>query len=535
MIKYYCGVPEECTEEGARVFNRELEKLGINLVFMHVECIMQTTLEKSVEDIMDAEATHPTSNNFPLQPNCFYSFTPLEGTPTPARHPIVRVLTARPKKGYKGPNVAFLNCSLPQEKDYKDLPFEVFKDITFLDESTRKEVGWYNSKANILWMADVFHYIDNAKNIISSIVDNVVEYTRYGRLPEVLTIGADPEFEVVDSNDHFIEAHTLFGEGGSQTEIGYDGHSPTGELRPKPDKSPLGLTRNIKRLIRKLNGMRVMGDNAVWVGGGVNVTTGGHIHFGMRGTTPELKELLYDMVAEPILVFQTDRRRNTEGTNWQKGQSGNMRDQPHGCEWRPLPSFIVNERTTAAVLSTTYAIAKSWKFHNYALTTRPITVEDYRKIPLYSAYKDQIETFIKLFVTKEEKVVLSKKDIFSEWQLEKIQKKYTVDILSQADWIQNYFTPLNAKLKKPVKIEIRFSGDCITTFGIKAKDIEDLKAFAEMHFLPAVVVTEKLPKGQGRPVICLPSSWYHMTGREKFCEDFKTVLKNVILTLGGLR
>jgi hypothetical protein len=534
MVRYYCGVPEECTEEQAQHFTKILEKLGINIVFMHAECMLQTTLEKSVADVEEAERTHPTGSNFPLQPNCFYSYTPLEGTPSSTRHPIVKLLESHPKKARKSSPV-FLSCTLPQERDYKDLPIEVFKDVTFVDEASRKEVGWYNKRTNIIWMSDIFHFFDNAKNLIPTIVDSIIEYNRYGRLPEVLTVGADPEFEVVTHDDNFVEAHTLFGENGCQpqTEIGYDGHSSTGELRPLPHRSPLGLTRNIKRLIRRLNGMRIMGDNKVWVGGGINVTTGGHIHFGMRGATQELKDLMYDMVAEPVLAFQSERRRTGEQSNWARGQSGNLRDQPHGCEWRPLPSFIVNEEITAAVLSTTYAIVKSWKYRDYKNLTRPITIEHYYKIPLYNAYKEQIDTFIRLFVKKEEKVVLNQKDIFSEWQVERIKKDYTVDIISQAGWLQNYFTPLNAKLKKHVKIEIRFSGDCIATFGIKGKDLEVLKRFADTHFLPEISVSEKLPKNQNRPVICLPGSWYHMTGQSKFCEDFKVVLKNIILVLGG--
>jgi len=532
MIKYYCGIPEECTEEQAQQFNRTLERIGIKMVFMHAECMLQTTLEKEPEEIAEAEATHPTANNFPLQPNCFYSYMPLDGTPNPSRHPVVKLLMASPTKVMKK-NGVFLNCTLPQEKDYKDLPVEVFKDVIFMDEASRKEVGWYNKRANIVWMSDIFHFLDNSKNLIPAITDSIIEYNRYGRLPEVLTIGADPEFEIIGEGNTFVEAHSLFGDNGCSQEIGYDGHSSTGEIRPKPDRSPLGLTRNIKRLIRKMNGRRVMGDNQAWVGGGIHVTTGGHIHFGMKGADQTLKDLLYDMVAEYVLAFQTDRRRQGEQCNWAKGQTGNMREQPHGCEWRPLPSFIVNEEITACVLSTTYAIAKSWKYHNYKNTTRPITEDMYRQIPLYSAYKDQIETFIKLFVKKEKEVVLHQKDIFSEWKVERIKKNYTVDILSQADWLQNYFTPLNAKLKKNVKIEIRFNGDAITTFGIKAKDLDELKEFANKHYLPEIQVTEKLPKGQTRPVVCLPGAWYHMTGKPQFCNDFKGVLKSLILTLGG--
>ena len=529
MIRAFCGVPQECTEEQAQKFNTILEKIGIKMVFMHSECCLSTTLEKSAEEIDALEARHPASNNLPLQPNCFYSYMPLDGTPNPTRHPIIKLLEEKPKKGKS--HTIFLNCSLPQEKDYKDLPITVYKDLTFVDEVSRKEVGWYNKKTNIIWMSDTFHFLENTAARLPIIVNAIQEYRRYGKVQEVLTIGADPEFEIINDNDEFVEASYLFGE--MNDEIGFDGHSATGELRPKPDRSPLGLTRNIKRLVRRLNSMQCMSGSKVWVGGGVNVTTGGHIHFGMKGLNEEAKNILYDLVAEPVLAFQSTIRKKNETGNWARGSGGNLRDQPHGCEWRPLPSFIVSEAITAAVLSTAYAIVKSWKFYNYMRKTGTAVKEDFYKIPLYGAYKTQIDTFIKYFITKEEKVVFLKKDIFKEWDVKRIQKDYTVDIFTQAVWLSNYFTPVNVKLKHPVKLEIRFNGDTISTFGMDKAILSELVQFSYDHYLPGIVVNEKLPKGQSKYLICLPQMWYHMTGKTKFCEDFKRILKNIILRLGG--
>jgi len=276
-----------------------------------------------------------------------------------------------------------------------------------------------------------------------------------------------------------------------------------------------------------------MNGSKVWVGGGVNVTTGGHIHFGMKGLNEEAKNILYDLVAEPVLAFQSAMRKKNEQRNWLRGADDNLRDQPHGCEWRPLPSFIVSESITAAVLSTAYAIVKSWKFHGYTRKTGMVTKEDFYKIPLYGAYKTQIDEFISYFITKAEKVSLYKKDIFKEWNVGGFHKTYTVDIFTQATWLSNYFTPVNAKLKKSVKLEIRFNGDLISTFGISSTYLSDLGKFSDDHFLPEMVINEKLPKGQSRYLICLPVMWYHMTGKTKFCEDFKEILKGIILKLGG--
>uniref|UniRef100_A0A6M3IRB3 Putative phiEco32-like COOH.NH2 ligase-type 2 n=1 Tax=viral metagenome TaxID=1070528 RepID=A0A6M3IRB3_9ZZZZ len=531
MIRAFCGVPTECTEEQVRKFNALLSKINIKIVFMHSECCLSTVIERTAEEIDSLEAANPTGNNLPLQPNCFYSYMPLEGTPSPIRHPIVKILESKSLKRAITQTV-FLNCALPQERDYKDLPIDVYKDIVFKDETTQKEVGWYNLRANIVWMSDIFHFLDSTKNILPTIVNSIVEYQRYGKVQEILTVGADPEFEIISEDGDFVEAHRLFGE--MNQEIGYDGHSATGELRPKPDRSPLGLTRNIKRLVRRMNGMPCMQGNKIYVGGGVNVSTGGHIHFGVKGVTQEAKDMLYDLVATPVLAFQSERRSQNERPNWEKGQSGNLREQPHGCEWRPLPSFIVNEEITAAVLSTTYAIIKSWKYYGYKRRSgSPITVEEYRKIPLYSAYKEQIDTFTRLFVDKSEKAVLQQRDLFQEWKIDSVKKEFTVDILTQSTWLSSYFTPVNAKIKKNVKLEIRFNGDLVSTFGIKREHTGDLAKFADDHFLPELQVTEKLPRGQVRQLICLPAGWFHMTGKTKFCEDFKGVLKNLVIQLGG--
>lgn len=536
MIRAYCGVPQECTEEQAQKFSPLLEKIGIKIVFMHNECCLSTTLEKSAEEIDILEVRHPTGSNCPLQPNCLYSYMPLEGTPNPIRHPVIKLLEEKPKKLQSAkaiPITVFINCSLPQEKDYVDLPasISVYKDIIFLDEITRKEVGWYNRIANIVWFSDIFHFLENTATQLPVVVNSIIEYKRYGRVQEVLTVGADPEFEIIDENEEFVEANRLFGD--MNNEIGFDGHAATGEFRPKPDRSPLGLTRNIKRLVRRLNSMQCMGGSKVWVGGGVHVTTGGHIHFGMKGLNKEVQDMLYDLVAEPVLAFQSSMRKKNEVGNWQRESGGTLRDQPHGCEWRPLPSFIVNEAITSAVLCTAYAIVKSWKFHKYTRKSAPATKEDFYKIPLYGAYKTQIDEFIHYFITKEEKIALYKKDIFAAWDVKRIQKDFTVSIFTQSEWLSNYFTPVNAKLKRSVKLEIRFNGDMISTFGISKEYLEELVTFSNDHYLPHMVINEKLPKGQNRYLICLPTMWYHMTGKTKFCEDFKNILKNIILKLGG--
>jgi hypothetical protein len=531
MIRYFCGITAECTDEKAQRFNPTLESIGIKMVFMHSESCLSTTLEKSVEDIELAEERHPAGNNLPLQPNCFYSYMPLTGEPNPARHPVIKLLEQAPKRKRANPIVVFINCPLNQERDYQDLPFNVSKDVIFKDELSGKEVGWYNQKTNIIWASDLFHNLENTATRLPKMVNAIREYNTYGRVQEVLTVGADPEFEIISSDDGFVEASSLFGE--MNAEIGYDGHSATGEFRPQPHRSPLGLTRNIKRLVRKLNSMQCMSGSKVWVGGGINVTTGGHIHFGLKGMNEEAKSMLYDLVAEPVLAFQSAVRKKNEVSNWGKGSSGNLRDQPHGCEWRPLPSFIVNEEITAAILCTSYAIVKSWKFYNYTRKTGPVTVGDFAQIPLYGAYKAQIDTFIKYFITKEAKVIFNKKNIFKEWNVESFHKITTVDIITPASWLSDYFTSLNVDLPNPVKIEIIFSGDIISTYGIATDYLPDLIRFGEKHYLPPTLRNEGTLSTKAKYAICLPALWYHMTGTTQFCEDFKSVLKNLIIKLGG--
>ena len=535
MIRAWCCAPEECTEADVKKhFNAMLDKIGIKMVFAHSECMLPTTLSQSADEIDEAEQLHPTGNNFPLQPDSFYSYTPLVGTPSKTRHPIIPLLEKKPTK--INPIVISIPCSLPSEKDYKDLPIEVYKHLIFHDEVSDKEIGWYNRTTNIIWMSDVLHCVENSKKILPAIVNPIIEYNRYGRINEMLTIGADPEFEIISEHGDFIEANRLFGNAGQEStgqEIGCDGVASTGEIRPKPSTNPLGLTRNIKRLVRQINSMQCMSGNKIWVGGGVNVTTGGHIHLGMQNMSPQLRETLYELVAEPVLIFQSDRRKQGEQGNWTKGASGNVREQPHGCEWRPLPSFIINEEITAAVLSTVYAIAKSYKFKEYRRSRVGKAIPaDYVEIPLYPVFKQQIDKFVETFVELKDKFTFQKKDIFTEWGVPRIRKDFTVDIMTQCDWLSEYFTPVNVNLKRPVKLEIRFTGDGISTFGIGAEKLEDLKQFAEKHYLPTIAVNEKLPKGQDRPLICLPQPWYFMTGRTLFCEDFKIILKNIILQLG---
>lgn len=565
MFRAYCGEPKECKEEDLKRWSKLFESIDMNIVFVHTEVKPTAYLEVTADTIDTMELKNPTATNQPLQKNSFYSYTPMEKVAGSDKLPIMELLRKASPMGKQFK--VLIPLALPQQKDCAEFPKEdtIVKDILFIEENSQKEVGWYNFNANILWIGDVFHFLDHVKNILPEIITPIEEVRGTGRITDNLSIGADPEFEIIDDTNKLVGAQYVLPK--RDGEIGCDGHADTGEFRPKPGRNPLILSRNIKRLVRKLNSMPGVRGNQVWAGGGVKVTTGGHIHFGMKNMSENVKDALYDLVAAPILKYQSNFRNEHQGRTIQKGGDDAVRQQPHGMEWRVLPSFVINEDITTAVLCTTYAIVKSIKFHDYKYkvpSTAAPTREDFEKIPLYHVYKEWIDRFISLFlergVMKDGKKFF-KRNILEEWKCPKLRTDFTVAIFSDEQWVIDYFKPVNVSLNKTVKLSIRFSGDRIYCEGIPDDGLNMLGRFSDKHYLPDVNypgrisqegiapqpqdpmedeeeepalnrdvrgTTPKKPKA----LISLPQAWRKANKKIELCKELKTIVQSIIIQLG---
>ena len=199
----------------------------------------------------------------------------------------------------------------------------------------------------------------------------------------VLTIGADPEF-LVYRDGQKVSANSVL-PSSTRAEIGTDGCSSTGELRPAATKDPLQLVENVSILLNKLNAYHLNGEYEIVAGNGSrNNTTGGHIHFGMRKSVGLIR--LFDWVSiylqplEPKASAKSRRRSYGElGTTGGEFNLSGVRDQPWGFEYRTPCSWITTPEIAKGMLAIYFVIADHYKTYPNFATMPEITYDmDYK-------------------------------------------------------------------------------------------------------------------------------------------------------------
>ena len=197
---------------------------------------------------------------------------------------------------------------------------------------------------------------------------------------EDITIGADPEFVVVDPKTlSFKYAENIPGFPRSGT-LGSDG--PLAEVRPPPSNNIEGIIKNIRSILSK--GSKGSLSPYAWLAGATykNPTKrnerclhiGGHIHLGDPLILPQNnKEIAYrqiirmldELMAIPLVKIDGPNaflRRNTVHTNGygKYGLWGDTRPQVGRFEWRvPSGLWMAHPDFARAVLGTAKAITET--------------------------------------------------------------------------------------------------------------------------------------------------------------------------------
>jgi len=170
----------------------------------------------------------------------------------------------------------------------------------------------------------------------------------------VLTIGSDPEFVIYDSSG-FVPAYDVVPESTSR-QIGVDGCSSTGELRPTYARDPLTHFNNVKRLVQRLSRDYLKGEYNAYAGSYHNsYPLGGHIHFGAKGYNFDKTVAALDLISvflQPLEDYDYNvKRRSTYG------RLSDTRYQPHGIEYRTPPSWLVHPAICKGYLCLYYITA----------------------------------------------------------------------------------------------------------------------------------------------------------------------------------
>ncbi len=163
----------------------------------------------------------------------------------------------------------------------------------------------------------------------------------------IVGIGADPEFIFSQDGEKVSAADFLQ----FSSDFGCDGHNATAELRPKYAKSSVGLTANIKTLIRdglfKVEGVR----NLDFLSGHYkhDEPIGGHIHLSFdTGKMIDLEELgrHLDLTMETLsdciddLDERSERRSDGYGSGWRLDHG------PRYIEYRAPGSWLLSPQVT---------------------------------------------------------------------------------------------------------------------------------------------------------------------------------------------
>jgi len=167
----------------------------------------------------------------------------------------------------------------------------------------------------------------------------------------LITIGTDPEFRFYDpAEKEFVPAEDVCGYR-TRSLIGTDGCSSVGEIRPRPEKSPIKLTERVKKLLQML--WQQYGSYYVFAGSNQGgYALGGHIHFSLR---PEEELLLRMDRYVGVTTYLLEDFPTMRGDGY--GQIHAYRSQPWGVEYRTPSSFILDKGLTQGVLCLAYAVA----------------------------------------------------------------------------------------------------------------------------------------------------------------------------------
>jgi len=226
-------------------------------------------------------------------------------------------------------------------------------------------------------------------------------------VPDIM-LGADPEFEVRDSNGRIINASNVRAlSSRTSGELGLDGASVVGEIRPGPG-SPAVVLENISKILDTAN--RAMTSYGIYGGAGKTYPIGGHIHFSGTPVHPNLLTLLDKYIASPLREISRQRIRNEHGY----GGLGEYRSQPHGWEYRAPCSWISHPTIAAGVLEVAHKCALA--------NSKKISIDTQEKLLEFAGSCSELSKkaigkfFNALEVFKKNGVSLEEVEIFQAWK-----------------------------------------------------------------------------------------------------------------------
>lgn len=252
-------------------------------------------------------------------------------------------------------------------------------------------------------------------------------------MSSVITLGADPEFGILDSSGRLVPPQNIERTFSVTTPFGCDGCSSIGELRPQYGHNPRELTDNIRNILKttmvkyptlldyKLKAGGYVADNGI----------GGHIHFGHTSLRDNedlmlrLNTALNRTLA--VLVCMIEDRgeafNRRVGTGYGSIEDRAYNSQAWGMEYRVLPSWLTHPKECESILATSFVIAS--EFLNDELMEEAGSIPGYnsqpfkecdklqlmyhippivkfiRSLPLYGKYEDEVNYLFRMIKSRQ--------------------------------------------------------------------------------------------------------------------------------------
>lgn len=510
------------------------DKVQFKLIISHIIInAVDNYKELTKEEILDAN-TRKTKRP-PLQKNTIYCYCELK------RHNIDQGILPKLMELPEQPNEIkiLINNLSYYESDYIFIDIPIYKDLKF--EHNGKEVGWYNKRNNILWMSDIGHFPNKIIENFRLILTNIIVFNRTGNVPILpnLMIGCDLEFELYDRKGQYVPADKYLTdisdrEHKTGLEIGLDGRAETGEIRPPATNNPIKLSRNIKRIVKRLV-YKISSQNPdlqIYCGGGIYDSLGGHIHFNLENFDVhdiKLKHILYDLIGVHIKKGMGNKteRKIIDKYMGRDGDDVLRRAECHpGMEWRCLPSFMLNETICKAILCTTWCVVKEYYGHGFSKTEHMDSdvIETLTSLHLYPCYKTWIDQFIHMFISC--RTAMEEKSIKKEWNIK--TNSHNLIISSGIPWINEYFNSTYTDIPNTIRINIYSQqGELYidTGYQISTYLLSEIQKFAEHYLIPFHMGTEDDPYSD----IKIGIPWYNPPNAKIAFDTLKGLLKKIII------
>lgn len=219
-----------------------------------------------------------------------------------------------------------------------------------------------------------------------------------------ITIGSDPEMDMATRQNRFVSAESILPRSCS-AEIGCDGMSSTGELRPAYKPCPFEHFAEIKKIIKtKLPAMINLANYQMYAGSGRFTSNGGHIHLGVTVNSTLIRNLDTHLYIPLNSVSNTSNR---SGYN----RPGQYETKNWGFEYRSCCSWLTTPKLTLGALVIAYMLAKKW--YSKPVTREMLMAEANRK-------NGRIKKAVNEFYGEIERIrtegkVLEEIEVFSSW------------------------------------------------------------------------------------------------------------------------